>query len=251
MKIKDSLYLESVDSSNDFLKNHANLKDLPSGFLVTAGEQKSGKGQRGKKWISEPGQNLLASIWIKDHSYDQLYLNKAVANSIYIVVHKVLDNFQIDDKRSLKIKWPNDLLWGIKKLSGILIEKVNRVDCSGYVIGVGLNVNQRNFDTEDSCSIILIAEGKNDLVSNKTIKIEDLALEIRQELFQQLKVPKSENHQFYSSKLFGKSKFETYESSDNKFQAKVLAVNDDGSIQLKLTDGTERAFKNGELSLVR
>jgi len=135
--------LDAIDSTNDYLKQLSRETELENYTLVMANEQTKGKGQMGAKWFSEKGKNLTISILAKNvvlKDENVFGLNIAVALSVL----QVLKNMQLP---KVLVKWPNDILSDSKKVAGILIENMLRPDGSfDSVIGIGLNVNQTNFD---------------------------------------------------------------------------------------------------------
>ncbi|MGB1040404.1 MAG: biotin--[acetyl-CoA-carboxylase] ligase, partial [Flavobacteriales bacterium] len=139
---KNLIELKSIDSTNNYLSNFANKSKLLNGTVILAHNQTKGKGQRGNNWESEEGKNLTFSVFLKTSclSVDKnFFLSIAVCNAIHVIVSK-----RIGDT---KIKWPNDILVGNKKICGILIENSIVGDKLGNsIIGIGLNVNQENFE---------------------------------------------------------------------------------------------------------
>jgi BirA family biotin operon repressor/biotin-[acetyl-CoA-carboxylase] ligase len=148
-KKHDIIWLESADSTNEECKRH--ISDLDNLSVVAALSQTCGKGQRGNVWISDPGKNLTFSIVLKFpfnvkagllepmHAYDQFVFSEIAA----LAVVDLLAEHGIQ----AKIKWPNDIYIGDRKICGILIENSLRGEWIQHsIIGIGLNVNQRNFD---------------------------------------------------------------------------------------------------------
>lgn len=135
--------LDAIDSTNDFLKALAASQVLDNFTVVTAENQTKGKGQMGAAWNSEKSKNLIMSVLVKDLliSVDEIYqLN--IATSLAVI--KVLKRYGIKD---LSVKWPNDIMSANYKLAGILIENSFKSDGSiTTIIGLGLNVNQTNFE---------------------------------------------------------------------------------------------------------
>ncbi len=134
--------LDSIDSTNDFLKDYNKTNELKNFTVVNALEQTNGRGQMGSNWISESGKNLTFSILIKKikiKNADLFVLNLIVSNALFSVLNKNYIG-------NISLKWPNDVMIGNKKVAGVLIEnllKTNKeIDC---IIGIGLNVNQEVF----------------------------------------------------------------------------------------------------------
>ena len=140
MKSKhDIIWLESIDSTNNEARRHISTLDNLS--VVSALSQKDGRGQRGNSWLSEDGKNLLFSVTLRldVQAYDQFVISQMAA----LAVVDLLAEHDIE----AKIKWPNDIYVGDRKICGILIENsVCGKLISHSIVGIGLNVNQKNFD---------------------------------------------------------------------------------------------------------
>ena len=138
----DIIWLEEVDSTNKYVREH--ICELDNLSVVAALKQTAGKGQGDHKWHSEPEQNLLFSIVLKDpdmHASEQMRISDTTARSIA----ELLDIHGIE----AWIKPPNDIWVDKKKICGILIEHSligSRI--SHTIIGVGLNVNQTIFPSD-------------------------------------------------------------------------------------------------------
>ncbi|MFW6226834.1 MAG: biotin--[acetyl-CoA-carboxylase] ligase, partial [Bacteroidota bacterium] len=133
-------YYEVVPSTNVLAAQF--VKDDPPGWTVIwTGFQEEGKGQQGNRWESNSGENLLAS-WILYPRFlePRQQFSLSVINSLAII--DLLNEFGVQGR----IKWPNDIFTGNKKIAGMLIE--NSIEGSYLlfsVIGTGLNVNQTVF----------------------------------------------------------------------------------------------------------
>ena len=139
-----TIWLDTIDSTNSEALRR--LPELPSGTVLAAREQTAGRGQRGNTWFTEPGKNLTFSIVLKYGpgavapmaAADSIWLN-------YLMSVTIVDFLQ-SHAIWCKVKWPNDVYVGKNKICGILIE--NTLEGSGLaasVIGVGLNINQKEF----------------------------------------------------------------------------------------------------------
>jgi BirA family transcriptional regulator, biotin operon repressor / biotin---[acetyl-CoA-carboxylase] ligase len=112
------------------------------GTVVLADSQSGGRGRLGRHWHSPPGLNIHCSLILRPKveppRAPQLTLVAAVA-----LAEALLDLYPLD----FQIKWPNDLLVGGKKISGILTEMKTEQDLVDYVvIGIGLNCNLQQND---------------------------------------------------------------------------------------------------------
>ncbi len=136
--------LTEVDSTNNFLKQSlANSTPLTEGTVIMAESQYAGRGQQSNKWHSEPGKNLTFSLLLKPSFLpvnQQFSLTIAISVGIIKALQKVLG-------AEVKIKWPNDVYFNDGKLGGVLIENmVQGQQIKNAIIGIGLNINQVNFD---------------------------------------------------------------------------------------------------------
>ena len=136
------IHLEQIDSTNAYLQRKQSEADIRN-WVVSTDEQTAGKGMGSNGWESEVGKNLTFSLAL-DVSFllaeRQFLLSEAIALGL---IH-ALDALLPPEK--LHIKWPNDIFFANQKLSGILINstiKANKMDVS--IIGIGLNVNQMQF----------------------------------------------------------------------------------------------------------
>jgi len=146
---KQVFKLNSVDSTNNYAANL--LKDgiIENGAVVMADFQTNGRGQRSNVWHSAPGMNLCASF---------VYLPANLALSDLMTINWWVSLSVIDllNKFSVKasIKWPNDIFVEDLKVGGLLIETVNQgTQVKSIIIGVGINVNQLDFNTIQATSI--------------------------------------------------------------------------------------------------
>lgn len=144
------VYLESVDSTNSYLKRIIKENELTSGLAVMAESQVSGRGRLGRSWLSEKGDTLCMSIAVKNEYCEGFTLLVSLA------VYDALMPFCGD--KTLQIKWPNDIISQNKKLCGILCERVNEYT----VIGVGININSKSFADEikDKATSLYLLSGK-------------------------------------------------------------------------------------------
>jgi BirA family biotin operon repressor/biotin-[acetyl-CoA-carboxylase] ligase len=112
------------------------------GDIIVALSQSGGRGQRGKSWSSEQGKNLTFSLVLEPENFTaerQFMLSKATALAIAAVLEK--------QGVEARIKWPNDIYVGGKKIAGILIENsVCGARLTRSIVGAGINVNQTVFD---------------------------------------------------------------------------------------------------------
>jgi BirA family biotin operon repressor/biotin-[acetyl-CoA-carboxylase] ligase len=128
--------LDSVTSTNDAAKRLAQ-EGAPEGTLVVAEEQTAGRGRQGRRWIAPAGSSLLLSLVFRP-SLTPAGLPQLLMASSLAVAEAIEDSTGL----SVRLKWPNDILLGSKKVGGILIEAGLSGERTDYaVVGIGLNVN--------------------------------------------------------------------------------------------------------------
>jgi BirA family transcriptional regulator, biotin operon repressor / biotin---[acetyl-CoA-carboxylase] ligase len=137
--------LESVDSTNNYAMGLVHEGLASDGLICLARHQWAGKGQRGKTWESESGQNLIMSLIIEPQPLDlsqQFLLSAAVSLAILDLVLTISGN-------KWTVKWPNDIFWDDRKAAGILIESVIQGKNWPFaVVGIGMNLNQESFSPD-------------------------------------------------------------------------------------------------------
>lgn len=168
------IFLDKIDSTNEYAKRIA--KDVNENVLILANNQTNGRGTHGRNWYSYEGQNILMSFLIKNiNDYKSI---DGITVEIGKIIHEILSSkFDLN----FEIKLPNDILCNGKKICGILCESSIINDKVNYIIiGIGLNVNQTNFNEEikDIATSLKNELGydvdKDELIEKIYIKIKDL-----------------------------------------------------------------------------
>lgn len=155
---KEVLYFDTIDSTNTKAQELAE-KGYPSGTLVVADKQESGKGRRGRSWVSPSGTGIFMTLMIKPdinpNNASMLTLVAALA------VTKAITSVTGEEAM---IKWPNDIVVNGKKVCGILTEMNAQFDYINHiVVGIGINVHNESFPEEISqmaSSLMIEAGGK-------------------------------------------------------------------------------------------
>ena len=236
--------LEEIDSTNRYLKNYREEGDEEM-IVAVADYQAAGKGQGTHTWESEKGKNLLFSIKVYPHWIPvrrQFVLSMAGA----LAVKDALDSYV----ENITLKWPNDVYWNDKKISGTLIE--NTIDSKGIkscVFGIGLNVNQLVFHSDApnpvSLAQILGHEVDRDEVLKKILD----GFEKYYELLR--RADYMDVSGIYHLSLYRRKGFHPYRDADGEFEGALVEVEDDGHLILHDRQGRIRSYAFGEISIVR
>ena len=132
-----TVVLPMVDSTNQYLLER--ISELNSGDICVAEYQSAGRGRRGRQWLSPFGSNLYFSL------YWHFPLGVADLSGLSLVIGIVLaESLQQSGVHAIKVKWPNDLYLSGKKIAGILVELVGKMNDSLHmIIGCGLNIGMQ------------------------------------------------------------------------------------------------------------
>ena len=133
------LTFDTLDSTNSYLKR--NGKNLDHFTVVQANHQEKGKGRLGRSW-QDQGNSLLFSILLKEKiEPERVPLLSLLAGASVVLT---LEHYGLTPL----VKWPNDTLVSEKKISGILTEAVSEGEDIFYIVGIGINLNQKGFEGE-------------------------------------------------------------------------------------------------------
>ncbi|MFN4079774.1 MAG: biotin--[acetyl-CoA-carboxylase] ligase [Saprospiraceae bacterium] len=244
------LRFPELASTNDYLAGmlDTGTKTEPiEGMAVRADFQTRGRGQFGRNWESVKGENLTVSVLLLPHFLDArriFDLNMAVALSL-----RDATSLFLPKKENLRLKWPNDLVWGAQKLAGILTEtEISAAGCVRRAIaGIGLNVNQRVFAPElvRATSLSLITGGSLDLDA-----VQDALFNALEQRYLQLKAGRTEALRAdYLQVLWGMgARMECTDlSAGKRMQVEIMGVDEHGRLLLRRESGIG-AYHPGEVS---
>ena len=218
--------LEQTDSTNAYLQRRQSECDIRN-WVVSADEQTAGKGMGNNGWESEVGKNLTFSLAV-DMGFlpaeRQFLLSQAVPLGIIEVLDELLP------AETLSIKWPNDIFYENRKLAGILINstiKASMMDVS--IIGIGLNVNQMQFQDWPTHPISL------KMISGKDFDLQPLLEQIAERIItkvEQLKIDPSSIEQDYLKRLFRYHTWADYEVGGKVLRLFLTGIDPFGRLML-------------------
>lgn len=237
--------LEVTDSTNNYAKQMPiDITATEEMTIITAQYQESGRGQGTNHWESEAGKNLLFSV--------SLFPKAVAARQQYILsmagalaVKAALDEYT----SHITLKWPNDVYWRDRKISGTLIE----TSLSGQTIrrciyGVGININQETFVSDAPNPVSL-----RQIVDHDTPPDEVLEKVLHHfEHYYQL-VSEGHDNQIiahYKQALYRKEGLWPYHDAHELFMARIKDVMPTGQLILTDADGHNRTYAFKEVSFV-
>ena len=213
------------------------------GMTIIAKRQTAGKGQRGKKWIDEPGQSLLMSIITTPNRAinDQFAFNASVAVAIVKTLQQIYAGW------TPLIKWPNDLIFNDKKAGGILIENILRGSkWTHCVIGIGINVLQENLPDDLPFATSLKQ------ASGLDFDIPGLCRSIWEGIMNTTTCPDTADELMrdFNDYLYKRGRQQLFRNEKTEWPATVLKVQTDGSLQVQLNTGEIANYQHGQVEWV-
>lgn len=235
--------IEKISSTNQFL-----LDELRSGHvcksIALAEHQTQGRGRRGRAWHSPYGKNIYLSLgWHFANDPGELF---GLSLVIAIAVVRALEKYGMTN---LQLKWPNDILWSGRKLSGILLEMIAKPHIeTSVVIGIGINVNMFNQAQDPTMDWIDIAE----IIAMKPDRNKIIALVIN-ELIEILFLFQQKGFHYFLSEW---QQYDVLQNTDvmihtgtTNYPAKVLGVSDKGELIVLKNQNERVRLLQGEVSV--
>ena len=237
--------LNAIASTNDYLKQLAQRKELRDLTVVVCGHQTSGRGQKGNSWVSEKGKNLTLSV-LKRFSNLGARQGFSLNCLVSLAIFDVLQELSVPDVR---IKWPNDIMSVNRKICGILIENtLQGAAIQQSIIGIGLNVNQTDFGELTNASSLKLATGKDynldellsGLLSHLELRLKSLEKLNFQEIIQQ-----------YETVLFRmESKAAFRVGKEQLVKGTIKGVTESGQLKIERENGQMGHFNFKEVTFI-
>lgn len=232
-------HLESIDSTNTWVKTHYKSFDLKRLHLISASKQTHGRGTHGKTWHSPKDVNIYATLFF---SLPKENLYQTLAQLLSLCIAKSLSSLNFTPT----IKWPNDLLLDEKKVCGILCEITTLSDEVLIILGFGLNVNM----TKEDCNRVNQPTTSLLVSSDTSWPIESLLESITSSFQKHLTLYLLEGfapfHEEYNSYM-------VYRNYPVSFNGELLGisqtVNVNGELLVRTPLGELKTFSYGSITL--
>lgn len=239
---KKLIVLDTIDSTNNYLK--ANADNYPTGTVIASREQTGGKGRLGRAWQSKKDDTISFSVLLRPEISPMEV--SAITPLCGLVVAKALNEYF---DFNAKIKWPNDVIIGNKKLVGILTEMNCEFDKVDFiVVGIGINILNKDFPEEiagkaTSCALESDKEiDKNVLLSIILKHIEDILLKGNYSF-------NKENLQEYKDYCATLGRNIIFTRKGEKVSGKATDIDNNGELVVTLEDGTKETVFSGEVTV--
>jgi len=234
-------YRDSVESTMALGDAEASA-GAPEGAIVIADAQTAGRGRMARSWVSPPGVNL----------YFTLILRPTLAQLRHLaVIAPLAVNLAIEETTGLmpRIKWPNDVVIGDRKVAGVLVETNLEEDVvQNALIGIGVNVNLNVMEHEEIREIAtsLRAESGDD-VSREAVLAA--TLNHVENLYERLRTGETISIGWKQRlETLGKHVRVTLAGGDTK-QGVAVDADSDGALIIRRDDGSHVRVEAGEVTL--
>lgn len=238
------VHLKQTDSTNAYLQRQQAEADIRN-WVVSADGQTAGKGMGSNGWESEVGKNLTFSLAL-DVSFlpaeRQFLLSEAVALGLIQALDSLLS------KEKLHIKWPNDIYFENRKLAGILINntiKSNKMDVS--IIGIGLNVNQMQFQDWPTHPISLKQ------ITGKDYDLQPLLEQVVESIYNKVETLKTSANAIeneYLQRLYRYRTWADYEVDGKVLQLFIMGIDAFGRLMLVDEDNNSYCYDIKEIKFI-
>lgn len=262
--------LEEVDSTNNFLHSY----DGEEGELMTVAicdKQTAGRGNGTNTWESEEGKNLTFSVKfypVGVPASSQYVLLEAMALAVRKALAKevetvrswsMLEDYDFmfgrsvasgTDCRGFTIKWPNDIYWDDRKISGTLSEcEVNSKGVKSCIIGTGININQREF-LSDAPNPISLSQIMRRSIPLK--RVFNCVLELFVHYLSMVNEGQyAELKEEYMGVLYRRNGSYGYADGSGEFYARIEDVLQNGHLMLRRDDCTLSEYEFKEVKFIR
>lgn len=231
----DFISLPEVNSTSTWLKERA--ADFDGPVVVSTDCQTGGRGQRGNSWEAEPGRNLTFSILFIPKGIAparQFFISEAVCLAVVDVLRR-----HLPQPEEVRVKWPNDVYVGDRKICGILIEHSleSATAIRHTIAGIGVNVNQERFlsDAPNPVSI------RN--ITGEETPLKPLLEELVAAVFANFGEPAESLHARYLKTLWRGDGEHPFATPDGEtFTASITDIDPSGILTLHRTDGSENRY---------
>lgn len=246
--MKDSvsiIWLDTVDSTNNEAARR--MDGLANLSVIASRSQTAGRGQRGNSWTAAPGENLTFSMILKFPddfiaARGQFVISEAAA----LAVSQLLE----EEGQRPKIKWPNDIYVGDRKICGMLIENTLR---GRYIatstVGIGLNLNQRDFPAGIVNPVSL------KMLTGRSYDIGEVLARLSRILarrFGDMAGNREITEREYLSRMYRMGEVHEYTDclTGQVFKGRIKGISPEAKLVVEMPDGLNKEFSFKEISYI-
>jgi len=233
----------SLPSTNDLARELA-MKGAAEGAIIVAAQQTAGRGRQGRSWNSPPSEGLYLSLILRP----SIKIAEATVITLAAAV-AVRDVFNSEYGLECDIKWPNDVMVGDRKISGILMESASEGEHLRYaILGIGINLLQRHFagELENSATSLYIETGKS-IAPDEILR--PLLLLIEDEYNTAINKPDHVIERWVERSSYSSGAHVRLFIGDRTVYGITRGLSESGALILETEAGTRRIITAGEISL--
>ena len=238
------VYYPEADSTNVRLR-HLAEEGAPHGLLAVADRQTAGRGRRGRVWESPGGSCIYMSLLLRP----DIAPEKAPMLTL-VMACSAAEGLRDCADADIRIKWPNDVIAGEKKLAGILTEMSSQTDRINHVIiGTGINVNIKSFPEElEKTATSLYLETGREVKRAAVIGAVMRRFEENYDIFMETE-DMSGLMEKYGNLLINTGREVRILKPDSQYRAVAGGINRKGELLVRREDGAVEAVCAGEVSV--
>ena len=242
------IHYDHVSSTNTEALNLIAKSNPNEGTVISSYHQSDGKGQIGSKWYSTPHQNIALTMILYPtflRPLEQFLISKIASLAVVQAIKEIAPTL------SPKIKWPNDIYINDLKIAGILIQnQIQTSSIQSSIIGIGLNVNEKNFPAHLPNPTSLTLETRKEFHLNQIVpRLKHHLLAYYHQATAVTERPLI--HQQYLALLYRRNKWAFFKTAQGSiFQGMIVGINDHGQLAI-LIDGQKKYFSNKEVSYIK
>lgn len=231
--------LDEINSTSDWLKSKA--AELPIGTVVFTESQTQGRGRRDNRWIAPRGKDLMFSLLLRPAA--PLSLWPRITTLAALAICKAIE---AELPLQPRIKWPNDLYLSHRKISGLLAETVSTREGMLLVLGIGVNVNAREFAPGIVATSLLNELHQTTLPELDRNSLASRLLHVLHTEFQRLEDDFSSAIAEVRERSWLIGRPIRAKAPDGEIHGRVLDLNEEGHLILALPDGSTRTLTSAE-----
>ena len=231
--------VDHVDSTNEILLNLATQQSIHKHACI-AEYMSAGRGRRRRKWSGSAYENVMLSIaW--DFSKDIRILS-GLSLAVAVIVVQCLSELT---NEALQVKWPNDILWEYRKLSGILLETRDTT----AVIGIGINCSLSDDDRNAIDQPVACLSDLPDYSANRNVLVSRLLCSLGHglEIFMKQRLEPF-RQEWMQKHAYSNKRILT--DGMNPREGTAIGIDGNGALLLKLDSGEIIPVQAGEISIL-
>ena len=239
------LWFDTIDSTNTRARDLAK-QGAPHGTVLIADHQTGGRGRLGRSFHSPAGSGIYMSVILRPRCAPQQIMHLTCAAAV-----AMCDAVENSAGFRPGIKWTNDLVWGKRKIAGVLTELGfdHRGNVDFAVVGIGINCCQRETDFPEEIRSIA---GSLSSVSGQEINRAAVAAAMMDALYRMdayLLTDKAQILRQYRTDCITLGQEVSLVRGEEIRHGTALDIDDDGALLVRLPDGSTEVVNSGEVSV--